>query len=125
MVIISFVLSITERPLTFEGFENNFAGGFIGVGLFAAMGWVVALPFVVLLRRKIIWKRCGWLLLIGTAIGPTVILLIDIIGLFVSPSTTGHFDLASNMRIMSLSLAVAFLTTLFYLRAQVQTGEAS
>jgi hypothetical protein len=76
--------------------------------LFALPGWLIALPFVVLLENAQGWR--GWaILLIGTCIGPCFILLWSLI------ESSGHSTWQGDGFVLVASLIISLLTTVCYI----------
>ena len=80
------------------------------LSMFAIPGWLVALPFV-LLVRNIEGKRLWIWLVVGTTIGPLVFGIIDLISWNLDPN--GGLDFGVSFILWSI--LVSFLTTGTYL----------
>jgi hypothetical protein len=78
--------------------------------LFALPGWLIALPFVILLKDAQKWR--GWVtLLIGTCIGPSFILIWSLI------ASSGHFNWRAQGDGLGLPLMISLPATVCYVLA--------
>ena len=113
-ITVLFFLSIRSvighhtQPL--EQFLRNSAEIFPVYFLFALPGWLVALPFVILIKNAEGWR--AWAILItGVSIGPGLILLPGLIG------AHGRFTWPGDSFALAASLCVSFFTTISYILA--------
>ncbi|WP_197413872.1 hypothetical protein [Terracidiphilus gabretensis] len=79
--------------------------------LFSAVGWPIALPFVLLVKNITGWRFWLWLL-VGACLGPASMFLFGF-GSFLLNDRAAGFELP--VPLILLSTPVAILTTWFYL----------
>lgn len=84
-------------------------------GILSILGWLIALPLVVLSVRRSDGPHAGMILLIGPAIGPLTLFLLAALDTRTNTGSS-HVTIDRPLLIwLSLALAVSTLTTLLYL----------
>jgi hypothetical protein len=86
---------------------------FVYGGILCIGGWILSLPIVLLAKR--LYAQPFWIiLLVGTAIGPILMLLIALWMILSSPYPVGPFP-PEDKNLVYLAIVVSFFTTLLYL----------